>query len=480
MQNQRSEYSPADSPFAPLAWVTLTVAMLLTATWLWSCWCSFPSIPWNDIRIAPAVALHQGISIYSPETTGPVSTWIYGPLPLLLLWPAGLASSAIGAIETAGAIHIGLTVFALALTCVFWPAPAGLASPAQDWQRRLAAALLCVLLMRNESSSYIVYTADAPGLVFGLLSLLALSHGRNWTAAICVAAAVACKQTLIGVGLAQFAWLYVTVSPRAAGQQVGRCLVVGTVTVVLAVGYFGGPGLWHTMIELPSRFPWASLLERLRTHCIYLLIHIGLPVAVMVIWRRVFFSRNSPVLLPTLAYFCVLPLGLAGLLKIGGNVNSLHSFWLWFPPVLVVLVTQKSFARLGLAGCLALSMLAVALASISLQTSPLRVLPNVQAYREATCLAARLPERIWFPLHPLITLYSDKRFYHDFDGLNERVIAGYQLSDEHYFAHMPRNRQVTATLLPIGWGPADTAEARLPKNTPVNFFGHWRLDGSPE
>lgn len=461
-----------------LTWFGLGVAALLTAIWLWSCWCGFPGIPWNDIRVAPAVALHHGISIYSLTTSGPVSTWIYGPLPLLLLWPAGLAPDAIGAIETAGAIHIVLTVLALGLTCLLWPASQETNSPAQEWQRRLAAALICVLFVRNESSGYTVYCADAPGLAFGLLSLLALSHRREWTAAMCAAAAVACKQTLIGVGVAQLVWLFMTVSPRAAGLQLGRCFVAGIALAIPAVGYFGGPGLWHTMIELPGRFPWAALPDRLHDHGPYLLVHLGLPVAGMIMWRRFFFSRKSPVLLPSLAFFCVLPLSLAGFLKIGGNINSLHSFWLWFPPALVALVSGKSFARLGQAGCLVLAMMSAALASVWLQISNLRVLPNVQAYREAAYLASRMPEKIWFPLHPLVTLYSDGRFYHDFDGLGERVLAGQRLTDEHYFAHMPRHRQVTATLLPIGWGPADTAEARLPKDTPVSTFGLWRLDGT--
>ena len=474
----RNDIASTDSQLSRATWTTLAVASLLSATWLWSCWCSFPSIPWNDIRISPAVALHHGISIYSTVGSGPVSTWIYGPLPLLLLWPAGLASSAIGAIQTAGAIHIGFTVLALTLTCLFWPAPQSPASRSFNWQLRLAATLLCVLLVRNQAAGYIVYTADAPGLAFGLLALLALSHRHDWTAAVCAVAAVACKQTMIGVGVAQIVWLFMAVSPRTARLQLFRILLAGVVFILTAVGIFGGPGLWHTMLELPGRFPWAAVPERLHYHFGYLLIHLGLPLAGMGIWRRFFFGRESPVLLPSIAFLCVLPFSLTGLLKIGGNVNSLHSFWLWFPPTLVALVAGKSFARFGYVGCLALALLAGALASLWLQISALRVLPNVQAYREAAFLAARMPEKIWFPMHPLVTLYSDGRFYHDFDGLGERVLAGQRLTDEHYFAHMPRNRQVIATLLPIGWGPADTAEARLPKGTPVNTFGHWRLDGS--
>jgi hypothetical protein len=483
MQNLPSgkRLEPAGSPPGWLTFVTLILAIFLTGTWLWSCWCSFPSIPWNDIRVAPAVALHRGISIYSPVDHGPVSTWIYGPLPLFLLWPAGLASSALGAIEIAGAIHIGFTVLGATLTCLLWPSETGKAPAMQSWHLRLAAALLCVLLVRSDVAGYMVYTADASGVIFGLLSLLALSRGHPWTAAGCAAAAVACKMTLLGVGAAQVVWMFVRFSPRAAGYQLARCVAAGAMLAVPAVIFFGGPGLWHTMIELPGRFPWAPVVSaRLGQHAGHLVLYVGVPLAFMISFRRFFFSRESPLLLGSLAFLFLLPLGIAALLKIGGNVNSLDSFSLWFPPTLVVLVTGGAFAKLGRAGSLALAVSAAALASLWLQLTPLRMRPNTQAYHEAMHLAARLPQKIWFPLHPLVTLYSDGRFYHDFDGLSERVQAGQRLTDEHYFAYMPPHRQVIATLLPVGWGPADTAEARIPKDTPVNTFGNWRLDGSPE
>ena len=469
-----------DALFNKATWISLGCALVLSAVWLWCCWCSFPGIPWNDIRVAPAVALHKGISIYSLANSGPVSTWIYGPLPLLVMWPAGLASNATGAIEVAGAIHILLRVATLILTCCLWPASSRPASRSQDWQTRLAVSLLCVLLVRNQTSGYIVYSADAPGIAFGLLALLALAKKYPWLAAVCAVAAAACKQTLLGVGLAQVVWLYAAVSPRAATHQIGRLLATGCIGAMLAVGYFGWAGLWHTMIDVPRGFPWAALPERIEAHLPYLLLHVFLPVAVMVIWRRFFLSRHSPILLPCLAFFCTLPLSLAGFFKIGGNVNSLHGFWLWFPPTLIALTTGATFGRLRRNGNLILAMGAMALASLWLQISRLPVLPNVQAYREGTYLAARMPEKIWFPLHPLVTLYSDGRFYHDLDGLCERTFAGQRPTDPHFFAHVPRQRRVSATLLPVGWGLADIAEGRLPPDTPVRTFGLWRLDGVPE
>lgn len=468
---------PTAAPLGRATWITLGVAGALCATWLWSCWCIFPGNPWNDIRVAPAVALHHGISIYSPPTSGPVSTWIYGPLPLLLMWPAGLARSAIGAIEIAGVIHIGVTVVALFAVCLCWPARQEAASATQDRQRRLAMALLCVLLVRNESSGYLVYSADAPGTAFALLSLLAIFRRRFWLAAIGAVAAAACKQTLVSVGLAQLIWLAVAVSPGAAWRQWWRGVAAGAALGGVALAVFGREGLWHTAITIPAGFPWADVPARLREHATYLAIHVALPATVMLGWRRFFFHRDSPMLLPSLAFLCTLPLSLAGFLKIGGNINSLHSFWLWFPPLLVVLATGPSLGRLGPKGVLAAALAAAAVASLWLQTSNLRVRPNLQAYREATYLAARLPGKIWFPSHPLVTLYSERRFYHDLDGIGERRLAGRPLSAEHFRAHTPRDWQASVTLLPVGWGLSDLSDRRIPADTPVTTFGLWRVDG---
>jgi len=461
-------------------WITLAVAGALTALWLWSCWCSFPSNPWNDIRVAPAVALHRGISIYTTESSGPVSSWIYGPLPLLLLWPAGLASTAAGSIGIAGALHIGLLAGGFFAVCLLWPPAPGAPAESGNLRRRLATALICVLLMQNESGGYRVYTADAPGMVLGALSLLALVQRRSWLAALAAAAAVTCKQTLLGVGLAEVIWLGVTFSGREAARHAGRCLITGMAFVAVTIAVFGAAGLWHTMFVLPAGFPWVPADQRLQQHLVALVIQVGLPPVVMAIGWRFFFDRKSPLLLPVMAFFCVLPFSLAGLVKAGGNLNSLHGFWLWLPPTLVAATGGKAFARFGGSGRLLLALLAAVLASISLQSARLRVQPNVQAYREAADLARQLPERVWFPMHPLVTLYSDGRFYHDFDGLLERVIAGHRLTNEHYFACMPPHRHVVATLLPVGWGPADTAEARLPAGTAVDTFGSWRLDVLPK
>ena len=83
--------SESDRPALPAVrlatMLALIVAGVLLAVWLWSRICRFPSIPWNDMRLAPTIALSQGWPVYPTATDGTIGTWMYGPLPLLFFWP---------------------------------------------------------------------------------------------------------------------------------------------------------------------------------------------------------------------------------------------------------------------------------------------------------------------------------------------------------------------------------------------------------
>ena len=101
---------------APTRWFCL-LAVLAATVWLWVCWCLFPVSVWNDVRLAPAFALARGAPLYPGETSDAVGTWIYGPLPALLLWPATWASSAASALLTAGALNLFFAVGAMSASC---------------------------------------------------------------------------------------------------------------------------------------------------------------------------------------------------------------------------------------------------------------------------------------------------------------------------------------------------------------------------
>ena len=83
---------PTSRPTTPagLSWLEralIAAALAAALTWLWLSWCIFPLRSWNDIRLAPTFALKLGLPLY-PGADGAASTWMYGPLPVWLNWPA--------------------------------------------------------------------------------------------------------------------------------------------------------------------------------------------------------------------------------------------------------------------------------------------------------------------------------------------------------------------------------------------------------
>src|SRR4051812_24177110 len=94
--------SPASSRWQALAAIAAAIG---AAACLWSAWCDFPFYMWNDVRLAPAFAVRHGINPYPPLGGGPLSTWIYGPVGILLNLPATLAATPLGALRSAWLIN---------------------------------------------------------------------------------------------------------------------------------------------------------------------------------------------------------------------------------------------------------------------------------------------------------------------------------------------------------------------------------------
>ncbi len=452
----------------------LGLALAFAALWLWVCWCLFPVSPWNDLRLAPSFALSRGVPVYPGVQSGPVSTWIYGPLPVLLWWPATWAASAAHAVMAAGAINLIVALGAIAAVCAFWPAPAGKSLPVSH---RLLAAAAAVALWPRAVFQFL--QADNVAEALGLLSLLILLTARSrrgrWSAAALAVAGLACKQTSIGVPLAEIVWLGLTAGWKEAGRHAGRCLIVGVVLAGVFIPAFGWQGLRLNLLGVPGHLPWVPQPgHRLLEHLPALAVQLLAPLVLIVAFRRSWLSRGSTMLLPSLAWAFSLPTGLAAMFTIGGNLNSLQGFTLWLPPALL---TGLAFlparpVRTVMTVVTALATAGVCAARIW-RIPSVSFRPLVEHYRQADALARSLPDEIWFPWNPLVTIYRDGRFYHVEDGLYMRLLSGYPLTVAHLYQDLPRHLCVIA--LPrdgATWGLA----ARLaPPGAEVSNFGLWTL-----
>jgi hypothetical protein len=452
------------------ALVALGLAAALLALWLWSRFCRFPSIPWNDMRLAPTIALAQGWPVYPDAASGTINTWMYGPLPVLCMWPAAWAGSAAGALLIAAGLTLVLTLAPIALVCGYWQAgDAGTGSR----PGRTAAALLCLAAWPELHYSVIFSDnlAVACGLVANLVLLRARGAGALWLAAAVATAAVACKQIALGIPLAQVLWLGLTAGRRAALSHAARCTAAGAVLGLGAIAIFGFPGLWFTLVAIPGGLGWApDVALRLKMVAPELALLLGVPAAVMVIWRREF--ARPGLLLPALAWLCTLPLGVAGMMKVGGWTNSLHGFVLWLPPVLTTLFSARwSPARFWSLG-LAAGVIAAASACARIALEPdVRLRPQIAGYEEAAEIAAQYRNAIWFPVHPLVTLYSDHRYYHDEDGMYVHARARKPVTPEQAAQHLPPAMRAMA--FRNDWTDWGIARRMLPPNSREIPIGRW-------
>ena len=458
-------------------WLGL-LAALAAAVWLWACWCLFPVSDWNDVRLAPAFALARGAPLYPGETSGAVGTWIYGPLPALLLWPATWASSAAEALLTAGALNLLLTVGAIAAVCAAWPAPAGRTLRPAD---RLLAATLAIALWPGATFQYLQADnfAVALGLLGNLLLVRTQSAAGRWGAAAFAVAGLACKQTSLGVVAAQIVWLGAVAGRGEALRHLGRCAGLGLAGGTAIVGAFGWEGIRLNLFILPNALPWTDEpVRRLLDLAPHLSIQLLAPVLILLLCRRAVWARESRLLLPSLAWLCALPPGLLSLMKIGGTLNSLQGFTLWLPAALLAGLAGLRGARRASWLYAGVALLAVTICGARLArfTSP-PWLPRVEHYRQADYLARTFRGEIWFPWNPLVTIYSENGFYHAEDGLYVRFLAGHAITQSHARAYLPPRMCVIALLHgDTGWG---IALSLRPANAQRADFGFWTLYSWP-
>ncbi|MEI6466848.1 MAG: hypothetical protein WCQ89_19135, partial [Verrucomicrobiota bacterium] len=320
--------------------------------------------------------------------------------------------------------------------------------------------------------------AVACGLVGNLMLIRARRPYEFWLAAIAATAAVGCKQIALGIPLAQVLWLGVTRGRREAAAHFLRCFVAGLVIGLGAIAIFGWGGLWFTLVQIPGGLGRApDLALRLKMVAPELALLIGLPAVAMVVFRKTF--QRPEWLLPALAWMCTIPLGMAGLLKVGGWTNSIHGFVLWLPPVLTGVLTARIAVTRSSLLCLAAAVAAAFGLGRILQEPDFRLTPQVAAYHEAEQIAAQRRGAVWFPVHPLVTLYGDHRYYHDEDGFYVRMKAGKPVGPKQAADHLPPAMQAMA--FRNDWNTWGIAHRMLPPNSRDTVIGHWTLRaGVPE
>jgi hypothetical protein len=460
--------------------LTLLAASVGAAACLWWAWCHFPQLAWNEVRLAPAFALRHGISPYPPLGDGPLFTWIYGPVGLLVNLPATFATSAGGALQLASLINFLVVLGPLAV--VFF----GSAElRARGWLTCGLALALGVLLV--PAPNLVLQVADHAAIACGLLSCWTLSRsarllspGLATAAALCTLA-IWSKQTAVFLFAGQFVFLWVVHGRRTALLYAAWVAGCNGLAAAAAITAFGFDPLWLNLVTIPARLPWADVADRLAMRPFALLAQVGLPSLGLLGLRL---TRRWPSAatvsgrffqLTTSVYFALLPVGLLAYCKIGGDTNLLHSWSYLMPGVLLVWLAGGH--RLAATARPLLIVTAGALVLHWPKLTSLPAQPHTRHLAMAGQITAAFPDAVWFPQNPVITFYAGGRLWHSEDGIVTRELAGCGLRGPDFRPHLPPGLKAVA--YPV-FNKTHAAMSLLPDFTRASELPYWTLLTAPE
>ena len=321
-------------------------------------------------------------------------------------------------------------------------------------------------------------TAIACGLIAGALAAGAgpRDSARLWMAAAAATLALWSKQTEFGPVLGQIAYFGFRYGGRAAAAQALRAVATGGLFGVVFCGLFGADGLIFNMFVIPAALPIVAFSDKVRSLvytgdiAAYLTAYLILPALLVALQSRRFFRSEHPALAPILVFTCSIPFDLAGFFSIGGNINSFHSAVYLLPAATLWLAAHKRGADAW--SWLAPAGLASALALQCAAQWPLSLRPQLSGLRQGAALARQLPGQIYFPWNPLLTYFSEGRFYHAEDGLITRSLAGRPLPLAVVNAHLPPAMCVVAY---HGYTIEGFVRSLVPADARRDRFGEWIL-----
>lgn len=438
--------------------VLLTTAIGALAC-LWVAWCEFPFYHWNDLRLAPAFALRHGINPYPLLHGGPLSTWIYGPVGIIVNLPATFAPSAKNALQVAGAVNL-LTLLAPLAVIFFGSAELRARGPAASW---IALALSVLLIPRLD---LILQVADHSAIACGLLSCWCLARrpipGGTWiigAAALC-ALAVWAKQIAVFLPVAQLGFLLIAGKRREAGCFLAWFAAFNLLAIAMFVPAFGLANLRFNLITIPARLGWTEFMPRIALRWKSLIAQIGVPAVGLIfcwlsgLWPNRRDESGRFFQLCALVFVVMLPVGLLAFFKVGGDINLLHSWDYLMPASLLAWL-----ARDHVGSAASTRLFIVAAGALTLRGSDLASLPGrpyTQPFDFAAQLTATYPHSVWFPQNPVITFYADQRLWDSEDGLSTRWLAGYGVYEADFRRHLPPN------LLAIAYPAVNTSPFAVP------------------
>jgi len=449
-------------------------------------WLTAPDLRWNSARLAIAFAARLGFPMYAGPEAGALLGQVYGPGLAWAYLPATLFPLPSQAIY-AGCL-LSILYCLLPAARVLWRA-----DTEPDLRRTLWGAgmvWLALLCAHDPALRYVTFSihADAPALAWSAAACLLLPDKRPsgvWRgfvlSGLCAALAVWTKQTAVGILPALPAYVWLTQGGRAGGRML-LCVAGWMLGLGMAFALsFGGREMFFSMVAVPGGHPWVAgvdnetaiagdALARARAvaSAAGQMLRFGwLPLTVLCLrglflwigagkggWSAAWGSKQRWGLFVWVGLW-MLPLGLMGRVKVGGDYNSL-AYPLYFFALasglalqehLVALRTLRFAGRQWQAAGAALLLALVTAWKVEAagRFAPRRLATRViKLEDQAVEYLRRHPGELYFPWQPLVHLMGEGRLRHFEDGIYAVRLAGFPVSEERFRAHVPERLRAVA------------------------------------
>lgn len=425
-----------------------------------------PFRKWNAIRLAPAVSLLHGYTLYYGRDDGPVTGNIYTPFSSIAYVPAALGPGPTEMIR-AGVLLSLLFYFAPAvwLYAKLRDAYADPATRRAQWYTFALFPLVTFNLV--ESLGYVAgfIHADAPAVgLAGAAGAVLYAYPRPGWRPLAVSALLATlsvwsKQVTAPVLIALPAWLFLSGGGRDALRYLLCLLGAGLLVAAVFLTALDPQSLLFNVVTIPGQHPMRGRFPFNLVGAALELQKLAFPLLLLLGFGALFplVARSEAARLAgwagrsrwsvfLVAGLFLLPTALMGRVKEGGDLNAL-AFTLYFLLLAVCLILRggiwPSTTESVRAGFRLLTVVAVTANGVLL------IQNQLQRYSEwASAPRANVPEMVtaflrdhpgeaYFPWNPLEHLLAEWRYYHFDYGLFDRDIAGFALADEHFRQCVP-------------------------------------------
>ncbi len=449
----------------------LFFSALITEKILWA-----PFGFWSSARLTWTFSLVHRYKMYYPAYSGPALSGIYGPIGPLVYLPVTLVNS------PTPAVMLGLFIS----TCFYFLPMLWLHIGRNLLNlRRLLFALcafacFCLFTFNTRAlyeSAFWVHV-DAPALGIGAIGCAILYYRKNkdsilflLLSAIFSVFAVWTKQTLMPLLLALSTYTLLADGYKCFRRYILYICISGIILSALFLWIFDARVLFFSMFTIPSHHTLGgntNPIVALFNATFDLIKESFLPAIILIILSvyslrklsnipdklKTWISSNRWTMLIIVSLFMV-PTSVLGKAKIAGSENNLS-------PSVYFLVAAATLALIDIVpdilSCYAQSVQrSVKLLFVLLITGLVCV--NALRFREIPLLlqnissndqkvayeyAKKYPGEAYFPNNPLSSLLAEGKLYHFNFGLIDRELAGFPVSREHFWAHIPADIRLVA------------------------------------